>query len=127
VLAASLVAVGGAELQGRQVVAFAGIGRPAKFFASLRAVGAEVVDQQAFADHHVYTSAELERLCERADRHAAVLVTTAKDRVRLPTLFRDRVRVLQVRLRFAEPSALLDVLKPLTAHGHSTRFELQSR
>jgi tetraacyldisaccharide 4'-kinase len=127
VLAASLVAEGGAALRGRRVVAFAGIGRPAKFFASLREVGAEVLEQQAFADHHRYMPAELDRLRERAGRFGAALVTTAKDRVRLPEPLRDHVLVLRVRARFEEPDALGFVHHMIGAHGGSTHFELRSR
>jgi tetraacyldisaccharide 4'-kinase len=70
-------------LAGQRVFAFAGIGRPDKFFATLRACGADVVGTRAFADHHRYTASEIERLQAAAARLDAVPVTTAKDAVRL--------------------------------------------
>lgn len=43
---------------GRTVHAFAGIGRPARFFDHLRALGLDVVEH-AFADHHAFCEADL--------------------------------------------------------------------
>lgn len=71
-----------AQLSGRKVVAYAGIGRPSKLFDSLRAIGAVVVAERAFPDHHRYTAAEAEQLLALASEHRAVLVTTEKDQVR---------------------------------------------
>jgi tetraacyldisaccharide 4'-kinase len=95
-----------ASLKGRSVVAFAGIGRPAKFFASLRAIGGRVVATHAFPDHHLYGPDEIMRLVEQASAAEAVLVTTAKDYVRLPVEAKPMVEVLQVELRFADPDAV---------------------
>ena len=69
---------------GARVFAFAGIGRPEKFFAGLERAGALVVGQRAFADHHVFTDAELRALTADAARLDALLATTPKDAVRLP-------------------------------------------
>jgi tetraacyldisaccharide 4'-kinase len=65
-----------------RVLAFAGIGDPEKFFATLAAAGVSVVARRSFPDHHRYTRAEAERLCEEADREGLVLVTTEKDAAR---------------------------------------------
>lgn len=70
-------------LAGRRVFAFAGIGRPAKFYATLREAGAEIAGTQDFPDHHPYATAEIARLLARADALGAAAVTTPKDRVRL--------------------------------------------
>jgi tetraacyldisaccharide 4'-kinase len=85
VFRASLVPDAGsiAALGGGQVFAFAGIGDPEKFFATLRAAGIAVTATRSFPDHHRYTGAEAEALCEQADRDGLVLVTTQKDAVRL--------------------------------------------
>ena len=69
---------------GARVFAFAGIGRPEKFFAGLERAGALVVGRRAFADHHVFTDAELRALTADAARLDALLATTPKDAVRLP-------------------------------------------
>jgi tetraacyldisaccharide 4'-kinase len=72
------------ELAGRKVFAFCGIGNPENFFAMLQRAGAEIVGQAAFADHVDYSGSTLNGLAERAQASKAdVLVTTAKDRVKL--------------------------------------------
>ena len=106
VFRARIVPTGDASAwRGRRVVAFAGIGRPDKVFATLRDLGAEVCATRAFADHHRYTAAELARLADLASAGAA-LVTTEKDHVRLPAGWGDRVETLPVALRFADPDAV---------------------
>lgn len=72
-----------ASLRGRRVLAFAGIGSPEKFFATLAAAGVTVAAARAFPDHHRYTRAEAGALCAEAARDGLTLVTTEKDRVRL--------------------------------------------
>ncbi|MEM7671002.1 MAG: tetraacyldisaccharide 4'-kinase, partial [Pseudomonadota bacterium] len=44
----------GLDLAGEPVIAFAGIGRPAKFYATLRALGARLIATHDFPDHHRY-------------------------------------------------------------------------
>lgn len=72
-----------AELRGKRVLAFAGIGDPARFFNTLRASGIEVAAERGFADHHPYSEAEIERLIAEAKRGGLALVTTEKDLARL--------------------------------------------
>ena len=72
-----------ASLRGKRVLAFAGIGDPARFFRTLRANGIEVVLERAFADHHPFSEREIEALTEEAGRDALTLVTTEKDLARL--------------------------------------------
>jgi tetraacyldisaccharide 4'-kinase len=73
-----------AALAGRRLLAFAGIGRPSKFFETLREAGLDVARTQAFADHHPYSLAEAERLETLAAAEGLVPVTTDKDAVRWP-------------------------------------------
>ncbi|MBM3536819.1 MAG: tetraacyldisaccharide 4'-kinase [Alphaproteobacteria bacterium] len=101
------------RLRGCPVVAFAGIGRPAKFFHTLREIGAEVIDVTEFADHHPYTADEIMRLAETAQHRQATLVTTAKDLVRLPEPARALATAVGVRLRFADPAVVDRLLMPL--------------
>ena len=72
-----------AALRGKRVLAFAGIGDPARFFRTLRANAVEVVRERAFADHHPFSEREIEALTEEARRDALTLVTTEKDLARL--------------------------------------------
>ena len=100
---------------GREVVAFAGIARPEKFYATLRRVGAQIVMTRNFADHHPYTPREIEALIEEAGRRGAILATTEKDRVRLGARHARAVVALPVSLRFEEPRVVQRMLRELGA------------
>jgi tetraacyldisaccharide 4'-kinase len=87
----------------RKVLAFAGIGNPEKFFATLTEAGIDVADRSSFPDHHRYTAAEAQGLIARAQAENLVLITTEKDHVRLagdPALaaLAARTSILPVRL-----------------------------
>ncbi len=88
----------GMSLAGQPVVAFAGIGRPEKFFEMLRGMGAALVEAVPFADHCDYAPPVLRRLVRTARAANAMLVTTEKDAARLPASVRREVMVVQVRL-----------------------------
>ena len=101
-------------LQGRRMLAFAGIARPSKFYRTLRDAGAEVVATAAFPDHHRFTAAELDRLLRRAAAVDAEPATTPKDAVRLSPGLRAQVLIVGVTLTWDDPSgieALLDTLQ----------------
>ncbi len=91
-----------ASLGGAGVLAFAGIGRPAKFFDGLASAGVAVVGRRAFPDHHAYDDATLASLGAEAARAGARLVTTPKDAVRLRPADRARVAAIGVRLVWAD-------------------------
>jgi tetraacyldisaccharide 4'-kinase len=94
-----------AALRGKRVLAFAGIGDPARFFRTLRGCGIEVVTERAFPDHHPFLKDEIAGLIAEAKRASLTLVTTEKDMVRLQKVEAAKEIVpFAITLEFEEPS-----------------------
>jgi tetraacyldisaccharide 4'-kinase len=101
-----------AALAPARVLAFAGIGNPGKFFATLAGAGIEVAATRRYADHHVYTKADAAVLCEQADRQGLLLVTTEKDLIRLrgdeaAAMLAARARALPITLAIDDEQTLM--------------------
>ncbi|KXF78591.1 tetraacyldisaccharide 4'-kinase [Paramesorhizobium deserti] len=96
-------------ISGRRFLAFAGIGNPEKFFASLTEMGGVPALTRTFPDHHPYGREEIDELMQTAAAADLGLATTAKDHVRLatglgtPPQFLEKLAVLDVELVFDEP------------------------
>lgn len=106
------------DLTGRKVYAFAGIGRPKKFFDTLSHLGCKLVGCKSFDDHHPYTDAEVNAILQ--DAGSATVVTTAKDHVRLNPSHREVIRSVAVTLAWKDAygiEALLDTLLSTKSGG----------
>ncbi|KKL47230.1 hypothetical protein LCGC14_2337610, partial [marine sediment metagenome] len=103
----------GMDWQGLRAFAFAGIGRPQKFFDTLADLGAILVATRALDDHQPLSTALIQRLQAEAATSAAQLVTTEKDAVRLPAQLRHQVLTLPVRLALDDPAPLATALDKL--------------
>ncbi len=108
------------SLQGARVLAFAGIGRPEKFYMTLRELGAEIVATVSFADHHAYRKREIKHLIAQAQKLGAIPITTAKDAVKIPADLRDAVQVLPVELKLENAPALQRFLAEKLARAQSS-------
>ena len=94
-------------------VAFAGIGRPEKFFDTLSEIKVNVADAVPFPDHHKFSRNDLNYLRKLAQQYQAKLITTEKDYVRLPDDIKEEVETLEITLEIENPSLLETVLEPV--------------
>lgn len=94
-----------------QVLAWAGIADPEKFYRTVRETGAVIAETRSFPDHHHFSEDEIADLIDHAAAHGYQLVTTAKDMVRLePEHGRagelmEKSRVIEVEVRFDDPGS----------------------
>ena len=102
---------GADEVRGKPVVAFAGIGRPEKFFDTLRDLDCELLGEHPFADHHRYRDHEILVLADKADKLQALLVTTAKDWARLPEHLQALVASVEVEVAWEDADGLDQMLE----------------
>ena len=102
--------------KGKRCLAYAGIGDPSKFFASLREAGADVVAGHGFPDHHVFTDEEIGELLREEEEENLALVTTSTDMARLRHAgalsdeLAARSEVFEIRLEFDDPRTVKLVL-----------------
>lgn len=101
----------------KPLLAFAGIGRPQKFFDSLTELGLKVAKTRSFADHHCYSERDATALLKQAEQDDIQLVTTAKDMARLETarheIFRwlaAKSEVLEVEMEIQQEDFLMGLI-----------------
>ncbi len=98
------------------LLTFAGIGRPEKFFSTLKAMGGDIIEERTFPDHHPYSRNEIQNIWTDAATDGAIPITTEKDIVRVPAELRDGIRVLTIDLEW-EHQALLDTFLEGLSNG----------
>jgi tetraacyldisaccharide 4'-kinase len=116
-----------AALRDRRLLAFAGIGDPARFFRTLRASGLDVARERAFADHYVFSESDLDALQGEALRDQLTLVTTEKDYARLrggaePPAFGSEIVAFAVTLEFADTAGVRKFLSGRLFKAREKRF-----
>ncbi len=102
------------KLQGQRFLAFAGIGRPDKFFDTLQEAGAIIAETIAFPDHHTYSLSEIISLKARAATLDANLITTEKDAVRLSREDKNDIDTLTISINWEDENAIEALLVSLT-------------
>lgn len=113
-----------AQLIGKQIFAFAGIGDPERFFRTLRASGIEVARTRPFADHHMFSRDEIAALVADARREQLTLVTTEKDLARLRGRddVPDGIVPFAVQLEFDDPAKLRQLISDHLYKARERRF-----
>ena len=111
IIAASLTPK--ATLPSGKLYAFAGIGRPNKFFDALRRAGADLAESLPFANHHVYKETDMLDLVELSGEYGAQLITTEKDYVRIPPPYKKQIAVWPVAVNFEDELTLRRLLHPI--------------
>jgi tetraacyldisaccharide 4'-kinase len=102
-----------AKVPNNKVIGFCGLGFPDKFKKTLKECNYDIVDFIAFPDHHSYTITEIQKLINAARNSDATLLTTMKDYVKIPVVFKNDISVVSVKLRLEEDNFKNDILKLL--------------
>lgn len=102
-------------IKGQKIVAFAGIGRPGKFFQTLREGGADLIEAVSFPDHHPFSDADILACVEKAKASSAQVLTTEKDHVRVPERFQEQVTAYPVCLKWQDADAFDAFIKQALA------------
>ncbi|MBU0800917.1 MAG: tetraacyldisaccharide 4'-kinase [Alphaproteobacteria bacterium] len=90
-------------------IGFAGLGRPEKFYDTLKSHGLNVVHFVPYPDHHPYRTHDINELVALGRRLGATLITTEKDAMRVPHDFTPLV--MPITLTYDDPAALLAFLR----------------
>jgi tetraacyldisaccharide 4'-kinase len=107
----------------RSFLAFAGIGRPEKFFNTLDRAGVPLTDVKAFPDHHAYTADDARKLLARAEAEGLELITTSKDHARLArtegdlATLRHRTKVFEVQMKFENEARIAAMIAEVVRRG----------
>ena len=101
------------KLRKKKLVAFCGIGRPEKFFSMLKKLNLDIIQEFSFPDHHFYSKEELAKICDLATKNNALVVSTEKDFVKIPTTFQRKIHAIGIELHLSNDKKLLLELKNL--------------
>ncbi|MBQ7632997.1 MAG: tetraacyldisaccharide 4'-kinase [Alphaproteobacteria bacterium] len=93
------------------IIAFAGIGHPQKFYHTLQQQGYNVIETIDFPDHHFYNKKELENILQKAKQLNAEVYTTSKDFVKIPMLYHKSINVLEIAVVWDKPDELLQFIE----------------
>ena len=113
-----------ADLRGKRVAAFCGIGNPPAFQQALKTLGCEVVAFRVFPDHHAYQREDLDQLTQWVSEASPDLVVcTRKDQVKLAVDRLHRVPLMAVAVEIN----VMDGLPQLEKHLHRVLSRLDRK
>jgi len=93
------------------ILAFAGIGHPQKFYHTLKEQGFNLLETFDFPDHHFYSAEELEKLLAIAQKRNAEVYTTSKDYVKIPPALQKEIHAFDITVVWDEPEKLLEFIR----------------
>ena len=126
---AEIVAKPDADWPGSKVLAFAGIADPEKFYRTVSQLGMDVVARRSYADHHHLSDDEIEDILKTAKASDLMIVTTAKDHVRLAghhgkaQELAEKAKVVEVEMKFDSPLALGQIIDQAIETKRRRRLE----
>lgn len=92
------------KLRDLPVIAFCGLAKAEDFFQSLKQLGANILQQISFSDHHSYSEKDTEMLKQKlSELNAEYLITTRKDLVKLDkSAISSRILAVNVDTKWIE-------------------------
>ena len=128
-----LSVIGKTKFKNLDVLAFAGIGDPEKFYETLESVGANIKHRQSFGDHHPYEDDECKELLAQAKKKKLKLVTTTKDLARLKGMGKEQEKLMEAsiplhaELRPDDPAMLDRIVNETISSLEKRQLESMSR
>lgn len=102
------------KLTGKNVVAFAGIAHPNKFFGTLKEIGCNVISKYEFKDHYPYAQTDIQPILDEAFRLNAIPVTTAKDYVKLTEDQKQQINVLNISIVWQDEDKFASLMQQIS-------------
>ncbi len=99
-------------IKNKKIIAFAGIGRPQKFYDSLVECGFELIKTIDFADHHKYSQSDLAKIINISNGQD--IWTTAKDYIKIPLQMQKHFNVLEIQIKWQDKTAIKDFITQKT-------------
>jgi tetraacyldisaccharide 4'-kinase len=126
----SVEPVGDADaIDGKRVLAFAGIADPKKFYRTVQSLGAEIVTKRSFGDHQHLSDDEIDDILSTAEKKELTIVTTAKDAVRLrghhgrAQELAEKITVIDVEMAFDSPTTPRLIIEGALANFRKRRLK----
>lgn len=113
IVSAQIKVINGQKFANQPVLAFCGIGRPDKFFDSLKENNIQIIAKYSYPDHYQYRDSEIKSMIDEAEKNNAIILTTKKDWIRLSQNFREQIAYLDIAIEFADKNFIKQKLLSL--------------